>query len=239
MNGNLIKKHLKNESLDSQCFSNSIIRRVIDKRNENENKLKRFKFVKEKVMDEQYTVGKYKEEMCLFEDNNNVDASFNIKYFKNVELLNNASLLENNYGLINNEYLHNIKSLGKGNINMINNNSYGNIYDNIYGNTNLLKYDTLNNYNKYVDRRCFVPPLNSFISDSGKLSKIDELLTTLKREKHRVLIYFQMTKMMDLFEEYLVRKEFVYLRLDGTSKIKNRKELVESWQRNNDILYLC
>ena len=38
----------------------------------------------------------------------------------------------------------------------------------------------------------------SLISDSGKLSVLDTLLARLKKEGHRVLIYSQMTKMIDL-----------------------------------------
>lgn len=86
-----------------------------------------------------------------------------------------------------------------------------------------------------VDRLTYVPPLNTFISDSGKLSRIDVLLKQLKMENHRVLIYFQMTRMMDLFEEYLVKSEYNYLRLDGSSKISQRKELVDQWQNNEDV----
>lgn len=86
-----------------------------------------------------------------------------------------------------------------------------------------------------VDRLVSVPPLNMFISDSGKLARLDILLMKLKEEGHRVLIYFQMTRMMDLFEDYLVKKEFSYLRLDGSSKIIQRKELVDQWQNNTDL----
>ena len=38
------------------------------------------------------------------------------------------------------------------------------------------------------------------ITDSGKLLVLDKLLTRLKREGHRVLIYSQMTKMIDILE---------------------------------------
>ena len=86
-----------------------------------------------------------------------------------------------------------------------------------------------------IDRLVTVPPLNTFISDSGKLAQLDTLLMKLKEENHRVLIYFQMTKMMDLFEDYLVKREFSYLRLDGSSKISHRKELVDEWQNNKDV----
>ncbi|VDQ15156.1 unnamed protein product [Trichobilharzia regenti] len=38
------------------------------------------------------------------------------------------------------------------------------------------------------------------ISDSGKLTALDNLLTELKSNGHRVLIYSQMTRMIDILE---------------------------------------
>jgi len=38
------------------------------------------------------------------------------------------------------------------------------------------------------------------LSDSGKLMVLDQLLTQMKKEGHRVLIYSQMTKMIDILE---------------------------------------
>lgn len=40
----------------------------------------------------------------------------------------------------------------------------------------------------------------SLITDSGKLYALDVLLTRLKSQGHRVLIYSQMTRMIDLLE---------------------------------------
>lgn len=45
-----------------------------------------------------------------------------------------------------------------------------------------------------------VPHLSKLIIDSGKIDVLDQMLPKLKQEGHRCLIYFQMTKMMDLFE---------------------------------------
>lgn len=48
----------------------------------------------------------------------------------------------------------------------------------------------------------FLLPLDkeSLITDSGKLYALDVLLTRLKSQGHRVLIYSQMTRMIDLLE---------------------------------------
>lgn len=80
-----------------------------------------------------------------------------------------------------------------------------------------------------------MPSMNRFITESGKLAKLDELLVTLKQNDHRVLIYFQMTKMMDLMEEYLTFRQHTYIRLDGSSKLDDRRDLVHDWQNKPEI----
>lgn len=75
-----------------------------------------------------------------------------------------------------------------------------------------------------------VPQLQKLIMDSGKLAKLDALLRQLKVEGHRVLVYFQMTKMIDLMEEYLAFRQYKYLRLDGSSSIEDRRDMVTDWQ---------
>ena len=48
-----------------------------------------------------------------------------------------------------------------------------------------------------------IPDRHSLISDAGKLYVLDGLLARLKEGGHRVLIYSQMTRMIDLLEEYM------------------------------------
>lgn len=75
-----------------------------------------------------------------------------------------------------------------------------------------------------------VPQLQKLILDSGKLAKLDALLAELKANDHRVLLYFQMTRMIDLMEEYLAFRQYKYLRLDGSSTISERRDMVTDWQ---------
>ena len=46
----------------------------------------------------------------------------------------------------------------------------------------------------------FVSDKETLVTDAGKLYVLDTLLVRLKREGHRVLIYSQMTRMIDLLE---------------------------------------
>jgi DNA helicase INO80 len=83
--------------------------------------------------------------------------------------------------------------------------------------------------------RVILPSIQHLLLDSGKLQVLDQLLTRLKSEGHRVLIYFQMTKMIDLMEEYLTYRQHSYLRLDGSSTIADRRDMVSDWQTRDDM----
>ena len=89
--------------------------------------------------------------------------------------------------------------------------------------------------NKSFSCNISMPSMDRFITESAKLKKLDELLVKLKEEGHRVLVYFQMTKMMDLMEEYLTYRQYSYIRLDGSSKLEDRRDLVHDWQTKPDI----
>lgn len=80
-----------------------------------------------------------------------------------------------------------------------------------------------------------VPSMRRFVTDSGKLAKLDELLRQLKVEGHRVLLYFQMTRMIDLMEEYLTYRNYKYCRLDGSTKLEDRRDTVHDFQTRPEI----
>lgn len=80
-----------------------------------------------------------------------------------------------------------------------------------------------------------VPSMRRFVTDSGKLAKLDQLLRQLRNEGHRVLLYFQMTRMIDLMEEYLTYRNYKYLRLDGSTKLEDRRDTVHDFQTRPEI----
>lgn len=61
--------------------------------------------------------------------------------------------------------------------------------------TGLAKCRTLGGWSKIQ-----IPDKQTLISDAGKLAYLDTLLTRLKAQNHRVLIYSQMTRVIDLLE---------------------------------------
>ncbi|KAK5128581.1 hypothetical protein LTR08_004065 [Meristemomyces frigidus] len=79
------------------------------------------------------------------------------------------------------------------------------------------------------------PSMRRFVTDSGKLAQLDKLLCELKDGGHRVLLYFQMTRMIDLMEEYLTYRNYKYCRLDGSTKLEDRRDTVAAFQSTPEI----
>ncbi|XP_061928552.1 helicase domino isoform X4 [Apis cerana] len=73
--------------------------------------------------------------------------------------------------------------------------------------------------------------------DCGKLQSLHQLLRKLKSENHRVLIFTQMTRMLDVLEAFLNFHGHIYLRLDGTTKVDQRQVLMERF--NGDKRIFC
>ena len=72
--------------------------------------------------------------------------------------------------------------------------------------------------------------------DCGKLQRLDKLLRRLQSGGHRALIFTQMTKVLDILEQFLNIHGHRYLRLDGSTKIEQRQMLTERFNNDNRIL---
>lgn len=73
------------------------------------------------------------------------------------------------------------------------------------------------------------------LTDSAKLKSLDDLLRTLSSEGHRVLIFCQMTRMLDILEDYLYLRKYSYLRMDGSTAIGERRDLIDEFQNNPSV----
>ena len=58
--------------------------------------------------------------------------------------------------------------------------------------------------------------IKGLITSSGKMMLLDQLLAKLKKDNHRVLIFSQMVKMLDILGDYLRVRGYQFQRLDGT-----------------------
>ncbi|KAG8658721.1 probable ATP-dependent DNA helicase CHR12 isoform X2 [Manihot esculenta] len=67
------------------------------------------------------------------------------------------------------------------------------------------------------------------IRASGKFELLDRLLPKLRATDHRVLLFSQMTRLMDILEIYLQLNDYKYLRLDGSTKTEERGTLLKQF----------
>ncbi|KAG6664462.1 hypothetical protein I3843_02G081600 [Carya illinoinensis] len=73
---------------------------------------------------------------------------------------------------------------------------------------------------------------------SGKFELLDRLLPKLHRAGHRVLLFSQMTRLLDILEIYLQLHNYKYLRLDGNTKTEYRGTLVEQFNAPDSPFFM-
>ena len=71
--------------------------------------------------------------------------------------------------------------------------------------------------------------------DCGKLQQLDVLMRRLVPNGHRILIFTQMTKVLDILEKFFNYQGYRYLRLDGATKVEQRQVLTERFNRDTRI----
>ena len=71
---------------------------------------------------------------------------------------------------------------------------------------------------------------------SGKLMLLEKMLRQLHEQKHRVLIFSQMTRMIDLLEDFLEHHRYPYERIDGNIMGGDRQDRIDRF--NGAVLSL-
>ena len=73
---------------------------------------------------------------------------------------------------------------------------------------------------------------------AGKFELLDRILPKYQASGHRVLMFFQMTAIMDIMEDFLRYRGITYLRLDGTTKSEDRSELLREFNRPDSPYFM-
>ncbi|KAK4983468.1 swr1 complex component [Elasticomyces elasticus] len=71
--------------------------------------------------------------------------------------------------------------------------------------------------------------------DCGKLQKLAELLRTLTSRGSRALVFTQMALVLDILERFLNIHGYRYLRLDGSTSIERRQQMMEDFNDDTRI----
>ncbi|KAG2588750.1 hypothetical protein PVAP13_5NG234900 [Panicum virgatum] len=69
------------------------------------------------------------------------------------------------------------------------------------------------------------------IENAGKMVLLDKLLPKLKERDSRVLIFSQMTRLLDILEDYLMYRGYQYCRIDGNTGGEDRDASIEAFNK--------
>ncbi|XP_061152522.1 chromodomain-helicase-DNA-binding protein 1-like isoform X2 [Syngnathus typhle] len=76
------------------------------------------------------------------------------------------------------------------------------------------------------------------VEASGKLCLLDSMLAYLQQGGHRVLLFSQMTRMLDIVQDYLEYRGFSYERLDGSVRGEERNLAVKNFSSKDVFVFL-
>ncbi|XP_054238722.1 lymphoid-specific helicase isoform X4 [Indicator indicator] len=73
------------------------------------------------------------------------------------------------------------------------------------------------------------------VKNSGKLLLLDRMLPELKKRGHKVLLFSQMTMMLDILMDYCYLRDFKFSRLDGTMSYSEREENMHQFNTDSEV----
>ncbi|CAM9145778.1 unnamed protein product, partial [Lampetra planeri] len=95
----------------------------------------------------------------------------------------------------------------------------------------------LQNILMLLKRCCNHPYLidEQLVQSSGKFLILDQLLPELKKRGHKVLIFSQMTSILDLLVDFCFLRGFQYSRLDGAMSYSDREENMSKFSTDPEV----
>jgi len=82
----------------------------------------------------------------------------------------------------------------------------------------------------------------ALVSSSGKMVLVDKLLPKLKANGHRVLIFSQMVRCLDILEDYLIYMKYPFERIDGRIRGPFRQAAIDRFSKPDSdrfVFLLC
>ena len=69
----------------------------------------------------------------------------------------------------------------------------------------------------------------------GKLKVLDQMLKELKGRGHKVLLFSQMTRMLDILGDYLNLRGYKFSRLDGSMSFVDRQDNIDQFSNDPEV----
>ena len=77
--------------------------------------------------------------------------------------------------------------------------------------------------------------IENYDGESGKLNQCIDIITDAIESGHRILLFSSYTSMFDIIEKKLNEKKIKYYKLTGSTQVSKRVEMVENFNKNEDI----
>ncbi|KAJ8608174.1 hypothetical protein MRB53_039772 [Persea americana] len=79
---------------------------------------------------------------------------------------------------------------------------------------------------------------DTLVTNSGKLVLLDKLLKRYKADGSRVLIFSQMSRVLDILEDYCFLREYEYCRIDGQTAHEDRISAIDEYNKPGSSKFL-
>lgn len=76
------------------------------------------------------------------------------------------------------------------------------------------------------------------VFNSGKMVILDKLLKRMKAQGSRVLIFSQMSRVLDILEDYCLMREYQYCRIDGSTAHEDRISAIDEYNREGSEKFI-
>ncbi|KAK5871938.1 hypothetical protein PBY51_012677 [Eleginops maclovinus] len=100
----------------------------------------------------------------------------------------------------------------------------------------------LESFRKYHSPEALDFQLQAMIQAAGKLVLIDKLLPKLLAGGHKVLVFSQMVRCLDIMEDYLIQRRYTYERIDGRVRGNLRQAAIDRFCKPDSdrfVFLLC
>ena len=89
-----------------------------------------------------------------------------------------------------------------------------------------------------VEDRTMDPMGEHLYQNCGKMVLLHKLLGKMKERGHRVLIFSQMTRMIDILEDYMLSQGYQYCRIDGNTSYEDREDRIADFNREGSDKFI-
>lgn len=89
-----------------------------------------------------------------------------------------------------------------------------------------------------VEDRSLDPFGDHLVTNCGKLALLDRLLPRLKQNGHRVLLFSQMTRVLDILEDFCTMRHHSFCRIDGSTSGELRDQQIADFNKEGSEIFM-